>query len=65
MSDKKSVSIQEEGILVKQIRNYPCLYDKSEKLYKECNTNKCMEQSCRKAEFLTKWYKQILFVTFE
>ena len=35
MSDKKSFSIQVEEILMEQIRNYPCLYDKSKMLYKE------------------------------
>ena len=30
MSDKKSLSIQGEEILMEQISNYPCLYDKSE-----------------------------------
>ena len=28
MSDKKSLSIQVEEIIMEQIRTYPCLYDK-------------------------------------
>ena len=40
MSDEKSMSIQEEEILMEQLKIYPCLYDKSEKSYKERNVNR-------------------------
>ena len=40
MSDKKSLSIQVEEILIEQIRTYPCLYDESKKLCKERNVNR-------------------------
>ena len=40
MSDKKSLSIQEEEILMKQIWTYPCLYNKSKMLYKERDVNR-------------------------
>ena len=40
MSEMKSLSIQEEEILMEQIWNYPCLYDKSKMSYKERDVNK-------------------------
>ena len=40
MSDKKSFSIQVEEILMEQIRNYPCLYNKSKMLYKEFDVSR-------------------------
>ena len=40
MSGKKSLSIQEEEILMKLIRNYPCLYDKSKMSQKERDVNR-------------------------
>ena len=40
MSDKKSLSIQVEEILIEQIRTYPYLYDGSKKLCKERNINR-------------------------
>ena len=35
MSDKQSLSVQAEEILMEQIRTYPCLYNKSKMSYKE------------------------------
>ena len=35
MSDKKSLSIQVEEMLMEQRRSHPCLYDKSKMSYKE------------------------------
>ena len=40
MPDKKSLSIQEEEMLMEQIKNSPCLYDKREKSYKERDINR-------------------------
>ena len=40
ISDKKSLSIQEEEILMELIRTYPCLYDKRKMLYKEGDVNR-------------------------
>ena len=35
MADKKSLSMQEEESLMEEIKNYPCLYDKSKTWYRE------------------------------
>ena len=40
ISDKKSLSIREEEVLMEQIRTYPCLYDKSKMSYKEGDVNR-------------------------
>ena len=40
ISDKKSLSIQVEEILMEQIRTYPCLYEKSKMQYKEGDVNR-------------------------
>ena len=40
MSDKKTLSIQEEEIFFEKIGTYPCLYDKSKMSYKERVVNR-------------------------
>ena len=40
MFDKKSLSIQEEEMLMEQISTYPCLYNKCKMSYKEGDANK-------------------------
>ena len=40
ISDKKSLSIRGEEVLMEQIRTYPCLYDKSKMSYKEGDVNR-------------------------
>ena len=40
MYDKKSLSIQDQEMLMEQIRNYPCLYNKSKMSYKERDVNR-------------------------
>ena len=40
ISDKKSLSIQEEEVLMEQIRTYPCLNGKSKMSYKEGDVNR-------------------------
>ena len=40
ISDKKSLSIQVEEVLMEQIRTDPCLYEKSKMSYKEGDVNR-------------------------
>ena len=40
MYGKKSLSIQDQEIIMEQIRNYPCLYNKSKMSYKERDVNR-------------------------
>ena len=40
MYDKKSLSIQDQEIIMEQTRNYPCLYNKSKMSYKERDVNR-------------------------
>ena len=59
MSDKKSLSIQREEILMEQIRTYS-LYDKSKMLYKEHDVNrKTWSKVAEKIAFHRKWYIQM------
>ena len=53
MSDKKSLSIQVEEILMKQKTTYPCLYDKTKMSYKEGDVNRNAE----KLDFIQNKYK--------
>ena len=40
MYGKKSLSIEDQEIIMEQIRNYPCLYNKSKMSYKERDVNR-------------------------
>ena len=40
MSEKKPLPIQKKEILMEQIRNYPCLYDKSKMSHNERDVNR-------------------------
>ena len=40
MSDRKSLSIQKEELLMEQIMSYLCLFDKSKMSFKEHDVNK-------------------------
>ena len=35
MADKKILSLQEDELLSEEVRSFPCVYDKSQKGYKE------------------------------
>ena len=35
MADKKILSLQEDELLSEEVRSFPCVYDKSQKEYKE------------------------------
>ena len=57
MSDKKSLSIQEEEILMEQISTYPCLFDKSKMLYKEGDVNRnAWGKAAEKLDFIQTVY---------
>ena len=40
MSDRKSLSIQKEELLMEEIRSYLCLFDKSKMSFKEHDVNR-------------------------
>ena len=53
MASNKNLTLQEEELLSEEVRNYPCIYDKSKKPYKKKDVVKnAWENVALKLDFL-------------
>ena len=59
MYGKKSLSIQDQEIIMEQIRNYPCLYNKSKMSYKERDVNRNAWSKVVKSLISNKTYEKL------